>query len=84
MPNGICVFGQQNVKNDLFLKLSMKAKYLRLSEQFLFYFPSFTCTTNVHFYDKIFLSSNTNTIHVISENIKNYTGDRDKHIAKFA
>ena len=32
MPNGICVFNRQNVRNDLFLKPSMKTKYLRLSE----------------------------------------------------
>ena len=32
MPNEICVFGQQNVRNDLFLKPSMKEKYLRLSD----------------------------------------------------
>ena len=37
MPNEICVFGQQNVRNDLFFKPSMKAKYLRLSEH-NFYF----------------------------------------------
>ena len=35
----------------------------------------------MNFYDSffIFLSSNTNTIHVISEKIKNYTGDCEKH-----
>ena len=32
MPNEICVFNRQNVRNDLFLKPSMKTKYLRLSE----------------------------------------------------
>ena len=32
MPNGICVFNRQNVRNNLFLKPSMKTKYLRLSE----------------------------------------------------
>ena len=39
MPNEICVFNRQNVRNDLFLKPSMKTKYLRLSEhnfQFIF------------------------------------------------
>ena len=37
MPNEICVFGQQNVKNDLVLKPSMKAKYLRSSEHNLYF-----------------------------------------------
>ena len=37
MPKEICVFAQQNVRNDLFFKPSMKAKYLRLSEH-NFYF----------------------------------------------
>ena len=32
MPKEICIFGQQNVRNDLFLKPSLKAKYLRLFE----------------------------------------------------
>ena len=32
MQNGICVFNRQNVRDDLFLKPSMKIKYLRLSE----------------------------------------------------
>ena len=42
--------------------------------------------SSVNFYNKIsfFLSSNMNTIHVISEKIKNYTGDCDRHIVKFA
>ena len=35
MPNEICVFGQQNARNDLFLKPSMKAKYDYLNN---FYF----------------------------------------------
>ena len=36
---------------------------------------------SVNFNNKFFhfLSSNTNTIHVISEKIKNYTGDCEKH-----
>ena len=32
MPKGSCVFNRQNVRNDLFLRPSMKTKYLRLSE----------------------------------------------------
>ena len=39
MPNEICVFNRQNVRNDLCLKPSMKTKCLRLSEhnfQFIF------------------------------------------------
>ena len=42
--------------------------------------------SSVNFYNKIsfFLSSNTNAIHVTSEKIKNYAGDCERHIVKFA
>ena len=39
--------------------------------------PLFSMNFNNKFFH--FSSSNTNTIHVISEKIKNYTGDCEKH-----
>ena len=38
-------------------------------------------SSSVNFYNKFipFLSSNTNTIHAISEKVKNYTGDCKRH-----
>ena len=53
MPNEICVFGQQNVRNDLFLKPSMKTKYLRLSEHnyyFIFLVLSALQTDDLNLY----------------------------------
>ena len=35
MPNEICVFNRQSVGNDLFLKKSMKAKYLENQNQMI-------------------------------------------------